>query len=46
MDTFCSTTGKICINQKLLTLAKAIHFIFYGSKIHVFFHMEGPPEQD
>lgn len=43
---FCSTTGKICINQKLLTLAKAICLIFYDSKIHiVFFHMEEPLEQ-
>lgn len=37
MATFCSTTGKICINQQLLTLAKAVQLIFYDSKIHMFF---------
>lgn len=46
MVTFCSTTGKTYINEKLLTLTKAINLIFYDSKIHVFFHVEEPPEQD
>lgn len=37
MATFCSTTRKIYIYQKLLTLAKATHLIFCDSKIHMVF---------
>lgn len=36
MAVFCSTTGKTCITQELLTLAKAIHSIVYDSKINMF----------
>lgn len=39
MVTFCSTTGKTYINEKLLTLTKATHLIFYDSKIHMVFSM-------